>query len=64
MMIGKADTADILAGRYVDGTWSYTQALYEAKKRGVSKEEFDAEVFAWRVALGKVKRTSVDKENG
>ena len=29
MMIGKADTADILAGRYVDGTWSYTQALYE-----------------------------------
>ena len=31
-MIGKADTADILAGRYVDGTWSYTQALYEAKK--------------------------------
>lgn len=63
-MIGKADTADILAGRYVDGTWSYTQALYEAKKRGVSKEEFDAEVFAWRVALGKVKRMSVDKENG
>lgn len=49
-MIGKADTADILAGRYVDGTWSYTQALYEAKKRGVSKEEFDAEVFAWRGA--------------
>lgn len=63
MMIGEADTADILAGRYVDGMWSYTQALYEAKKRGVSKEEFDAEVFAWRVALGKVKRTSVDKEN-
>lgn len=58
MMIGKADTAEILAGRYVDGTWSYTQALYEAKKRGVSKEEFDAEVFAWRVALGKVKRSS------
>nr|DAW90655.1 MAG TPA: hypothetical protein [Bacteriophage sp.] len=22
------------------------------------------EVFAWRVVLGKVKRTSVDKENG
>lgn len=55
MMIDKADTADILAGHYVDGTWSYTQALYEAKKRGVSKEEF---VFAWRVALGKVKRSS------
>lgn len=47
-----------MAGRYVDGTWSYTQALYVAKKRGVSKEEFDAEVFAWRVALGKVKRSS------
>ena len=64
MMIDKADTADILAGHYVDGTWSYTQALYEAKKRGVSKEDFDAAVFAWRVALGEVKRTSVDKENG
>lgn len=31
---------------------------HEAKKRGVSKEEFNAEVFAWRVALGKVKRSS------
>ena len=30
MMIDKADTPDILAGRYVDGTWSYMQALYEA----------------------------------
>lgn len=59
----KEEIADIYAGRYVDGMWSYTQALYEAKKCGVSKEEFDAEVFAWRVALGKVKRTSVDKEN-
>lgn len=46
----KEEIADIYAGRYVDGTWSYTQALYEAKKRGVSKEEFDAEVFAWRGA--------------
>lgn len=50
--------AEIYAGRYVDGIWSYTQALYEAKKRGVSKETFDAEVFAWRVALGEVERTS------
>ena len=54
----KEEIADIYAGRYVDGTWSYTQALYEAKKCVVSKEEFDAEVFAWRVALGKVKRSS------
>lgn len=54
----KEEIADIYAGCYVDGTWSYTQALYEAKKCGVSKEEFDAEVFAWRVALGKVKRSS------
>lgn len=42
----KEEIADIYAGRYVDGMWSYTQALYEAKKCGVSKEEFDAEVFA------------------
>lgn len=60
----KEEIADIYAGRYVDGMWSYTQALYETKKCGVSKEEFDAEVFAWRVVLGKVKRPSVDKENG
>lgn len=54
----KEEIADIYAGRYVDEMWSYAQALYEAKKCGVSKEEFDAEVFAWRVALGKVKRSS------
>lgn len=54
----KEEIADIYAGRYVDGTWSYTQALYEAKKCGVSKEEFDAEVFAWRVSLGKGKSSS------
>lgn len=53
-MMTKEEIADIYVRRYVDGTWSYTQALYEAKKRGVSKEEFDAEVFAWRVALGYV----------
>jgi hypothetical protein len=57
-MMTKEEIADIYARRYVDRTWSYTQALYEAKKYGVSKEEFDAEVFAWRVALGYVKRTS------
>ena len=50
--------AEIYAGRYVDGTLSYTQALRDAEKYGVSKEIFDAEVFAWRVALGEVKRTS------
>ena len=55
----KEEIADIYVECYVDGTWSYTQALYVAKKCGVSKEEFDAEVFAWRVALGEVKRTSV-----
>lgn len=51
--------AEIYAGRYVDGTWSYTQALREAEKCGVSKEAFDTEVFfARRIALGKVKRSS------
>lgn len=43
----KEEIADIYVECYVDGTWSYTQALYVAKKCGVSKEEFDAEVFAW-----------------
>lgn len=44
--------AEIFARRYIDGTWSYVQALYEAKKRGISKEDFDA-VFLhgeWRLA--------------
>ena len=47
--------AEIFAGRYIDGLWSYTQALYEAKKCGISKEDFDASIFAGRVALGEVK---------
>ena len=51
------ELAGVFAGRYIDGLWSYTQALYEAKKRGISKEDFDAAVF-------EVKRTSVDRENG
>lgn len=63
-MMGDTELAGVFAGRYIDGLWSYTQALYEAKKRGISKEDFDAAVFAWRVALGEVKRTSVDRENG
>lgn len=51
--------AEIYAGRYVDGTWSYTQALREAEKCGVLKETFDTEVFfARRAALGAVKRGS------
>lgn len=58
------ELAGVFAGRYIDGLWSYTQALYEAKKRGISKEDFDTAVFAWRVAIGEVKRTSVDRENG
>lgn len=56
--------AEIFAGRYIDGVWSYVQALYEAQKRGISKEDFDAAVFAWRVALGEVKLTSFDEKNG
>lgn len=50
--------AEIYARRYVDGTWSYTQALREAEKQGFSKETFDDKVFAWRIALGEVKRIS------
>ena len=29
----KEEIADIYAGRYVDGMWSYTQALYEGVKK-------------------------------
>lgn len=38
MTIGEADTAEILAGRYVDGTQSYTQALREAKSVAFQKK--------------------------
>ena len=58
------ELANIFAGRYIDGTQSYVQALYEAKKSGISKEDFDAAVFGWRVALGEVKRAGIDEKNG
>ena len=38
MTIGEADNAEILAGRYVDGTWSYAQALREAKSVAFQKK--------------------------
>ena len=34
----KEEIADIYAGRYVDGTWSYTQALREAKSVAFQKK--------------------------
>ena len=52
MMIGEADTSDILAGRYVDGTWSYSQILKYAEERGVSKSALDKAIIEWREALG------------
>ena len=61
---GTLSHSESFALHYVDGTLSYAQALHEAEKCGVSKEDFDAAVFAWRKAGGEVKRTSVDKRNG
>lgn len=52
-MMDDTELAGVFAGRYIDGLWSYTQALYEAKKRGISKEDFDAAVLRGEWLLAK-----------
>lgn len=63
-MIGEADTADILAGRYVDGIWSYPQILKYAEERGVSKSALDKAIIEWREALGEKAFLESDIQNG
>ena len=64
MLIGEADTADILAGRYVDGIWSYSQILRYAEERGVSKSALDKAIIEWREALGEKAFLENDIQNG
>ena len=51
-MIGETDTADIVAGQYIDGNLSYKQALNLCKRNGTSKSLLDAAIVDWRKALG------------
>lgn len=52
MKIDEADAANILAGRYVDGSWSYSQSLIFARNDGVSKAALDRAIIQWRKTLG------------
>lgn len=51
-MIGEMETADIVAGQYIDGNLSYKQALNLCGRNGVSKAALDAAIVSWRKALG------------
>lgn len=64
MIISEADTADILAGRYVDGIWSYSQILRYAEERGVSKGALDKAIIEWREALGEKAFLENDIQSG
>lgn len=64
MLISEADTADILAGRYVDGIWSYPQILKYAEERGVSKSTLDKAIIKWREALGEKAFLENDIQSG
>lgn len=63
-MIDEADTADILAERYVNGTCSYIQSLEYAEERGVSKSALDKAIIDWREALGEKTFLDNDIQNG
>lgn len=52
-MIDETDTADIVAGQYIDGNLSYKQAINLCKRNGASKAALDSAIVDWRKALGK-----------
>lgn len=63
-MIDEENTADILAGRYVDGDWSYRQTLNYARWQGVSKAALDRAIIQWRKALGETEYIKNDIQEG
>lgn len=50
-MIDETDTADIVAGQYIDGNLSYKQAINLCKRNGASKAALDSAIVDWRKAL-------------
>lgn len=51
-MIDEKETADIVAGHYIDGNLSYKQAVNMCKRNGASKAALDSAIVDWRKALG------------
>ena len=63
-MSGETDTADIVAGQYVDGNLSYKQAINLCKRNGASKAALDSAIVNWRKALGEEALLKYDIQKG
>lgn len=58
------EKADILAARYVDGSWPYSQSLVFARNDGVSKEALDKAIIELRRTLGEEEYIENDIREG
>ena len=63
-MIDETDTADIVAGQYIDGNLSYKQAINLCKRNGASKAALDSAIVDWRTALGEEVLLKSDIQKG
>lgn len=63
-MIDETDTADIVAGQYIDGNLSYKQAINLCKRNGASKAALDSAIADWRKALGEEALLKYDIKKG
>lgn len=63
-MIDETDTADIVAGQYIDGNLSYKQAINLCKRNGASKAALDSAIVDWRKALGEESLLKYDIQKG
>lgn len=63
-MIDETDTADIVAGQYIDGNLSYKQAINLCKRNGTSKAALDSAIVDWRKALGEEVLLKYDIQKG
>lgn len=63
-MIDKTDTADIVAGQYIDGNLSYKQAINLCKRNEASKAALDSAIVDWRKALGEEVLLKYDIQKG
>ena len=63
-MIDETDTADIVAGQYIDGNLSYKQAINLCKRNGASKAALDSAIVDCRKALGEEVLLKYDIQKG
>ena len=63
-MIDETDTADIVAGQYIDGNLSYKQAINLCKRNGASKAALDSAIVDWRKSLGEEVLLKYDIQKG